>query len=224
MSIDRILSQLLSGGVGAGLAGVLAGGLLTSKVGRKVGKGALELGGAAAIAGLAYTAWQKYQRGNAQGAEGEKSAEPTPTVLRAAGFLPALQQANGEDALARELLRAMLAAARADGKLDTGEWRKLSEHIARAEIGEVERAALYAELEKPVSIDEVVAVATTPARAIELYTASLLAIEVDSAAERGYLAMLAARLGLDEALVASIHREAIPASRAGEVVLPAAPA
>lgn len=208
MSIDRVLSQLLSGGAGAGLAGVLAGGLLTSKAGRKIGKSALELGGAAAIAGLAYAAWRKHQRGLAPSAPATPLAEATPSALRSAGFLPAPRAAEGEDALARDLLRAMLAAARADGKLDASERRKLSEQLARVESDEAERAALYAELERPVSIDEVAAAASTPQRAIELYVASLLAIEVDSAAERGYLAMLAARLELDDELVASLHREA----------------
>ncbi|MBL0901321.1 MAG: DUF533 domain-containing protein, partial [Reyranella sp.] len=39
----------------------------------------------------------------------------------------------------------------------------------------------------------------------ELYAASLLAIDVDNAAERGYLGMLAARLKLDDSLVAHLH-------------------
>ena len=42
-------------------------------------------------------------------------------------------------------------------------------------------------------------------RAAEIYAASLLSIDVDNAAERGYLAMLAARLKLDEGLVAHLH-------------------
>jgi uncharacterized membrane protein YebE (DUF533 family) len=61
MSFDRILSQLLSSPARAGLAGAVAGGLLTSKAGRKLGKRAVELGGIAAIAGLAYTAWRRYE-------------------------------------------------------------------------------------------------------------------------------------------------------------------
>jgi uncharacterized membrane protein YebE (DUF533 family) len=141
--------------------------------------------------------------------------------LRASGFLPAPNAVEGEELLARDLLRAMLAAARADGKLDAAESRVLSEHVLRAELGDAERAALYAELEKPVSLDDVAAAATTPQRAIELYTASLLAIEVDSAAERGYLALLAARLGLDADLVASIHRETTRAPNAADAVRPA---
>ncbi len=220
MSMQSVLSQLLSGRAGAGLAGALAGGLIASKSGRKLGKSALELGGVAAIAGLAYAAWRTHQRGVAHAPPLEREAPMERHALRAAGFLPAPHAIEGEELLARDLLRAMLAAARADGKLDAAESRVLSEHVLRADLGDAERAALYAELEKPVSLDEVAAAATTPQRAIELYTASLLAIEVDSAAERGYLALLAARLGLDADLVSSIHREMTRAPNAPDAVRP----
>jgi uncharacterized membrane protein YebE (DUF533 family) len=43
--------------------------------------------------------------------------------------------------------------------------------------------------------------------AAEIYAASLLAVEVDTAAEKGYLAMLAARLKLPSALVTEIERQ-----------------
>ncbi|HTE38191.1 MAG TPA: DUF533 domain-containing protein, partial [Reyranella sp.] len=42
--------------------------------------------------------------------------------------------------------------------------------------------------------------------------ASLLAVDVDNAAERGYLAMLAARLKLDDALVAHLQQNVAAAS------------
>jgi uncharacterized membrane protein YebE (DUF533 family) len=51
-----------------------------------------------------------------------------------------------------------------------------------------------------------------PGQAAEVYAASLLAIEVDSPAERAYLGLLAARLGLADELVASLHGAAgVPA-------------
>ena len=61
------------------------------------------------------------------------------------------------------------------------------------------------ELRKPLDVDAVAQGARTPEQAAEIYVASLLAIDVDNPAERGYLAMLAARLQLDEKLVAHLH-------------------
>jgi uncharacterized membrane protein YebE (DUF533 family) len=212
MSIDRILSELLSSPARAGLAGAVAGGLLTSKTGRKLGKRAAELGGLAAIAGLAYTAWRRYEtRGGppvtAAGATG-LDAVPQPSVLEAAGFLPPPRQESGGEPLARLLLRAMIAAARADGKLDGDERRRLFDRIGSLDLGDAERAELYAELEKPVTPEQLAGAVAGPAQAAEVYAASLLAIEVDTPAERAYLSLLAGRLGLADELVASLHREA----------------
>jgi uncharacterized membrane protein YebE (DUF533 family) len=214
MDIDRVLSQLLSNPARAGIAGAVAGGLLSSRSGRKLGKKALELGGMAALAGLAYTAWQRHRAGDAGAAE----VAPTQERLRSAGFLPATAAA-GED-LGRSLLRAMIAAARADGRLDVRERSALLEQIGRLELDEAERAELYAEIERPVSIEDVVASAKTPAQAAELYTASLAVTGADAPAERGYLSLLAARLSLDDALVAAIHREFDAARDPGESATP----
>jgi uncharacterized membrane protein YebE (DUF533 family) len=207
MNIDRMLSTLLSSPARAGIAGAVAGGLLTSKGGRKLGKKALELGGMAALAGLAYTAWQRHKQGERAGVE---RVVPTPERLRSAGFLP--QGAAACENFGRALFRAMVAAARADGRLDASERTALLEQMGRLGLGEAERAELYAEIERPVTIEEVVASARTPAQAAELYTASLCATGADTPAERGYLALLAARLGLDDALVVSIEREVGAAS------------
>jgi uncharacterized membrane protein YebE (DUF533 family) len=207
MDIDRILATLLSSPARAGIAGAVAGGLLSSKGGRKLGKQALELGGMAALAGLAYTAWQRHKQGERAGVE---LVAPTPERLRSAGFLP--EGAAASEDFGRALFRAMVAAARADGRLDASERAALLEQIGRLGLGDAERAELYAEIERPVTIEEVVASARTPAQAAELYTASLCATGADTPAERGYLALLAARLGLDDALVASIEREVGAAS------------
>jgi len=203
MNLDRVLKSLLSSPASAGIAGAVAGGLLTSKGGRKIGKKALELGGMAALAGLAYTAWQRHQLG----ASSPEPEPPTKARLRDAGFLPNTSQALGGDDFGAALFRAMVAAARSDGRLDVGERGTLFEQIEKLALSESERAELYAQIESPVTLEQVVASATTRQRAIELYTASRLAIEPDSAAERGYLTLLAARLELGDDLVASIERE-----------------
>ncbi len=44
-----------------------------------------------------------------------------------------------------------------------------------------------------------------PRKPPSFYTVSLLAIDVDNPSERAYLALLAARLRLDEKLVAHLH-------------------
>ncbi len=214
MNTENLLSKILAGGAGSGLAGGLAGGLasglLTSRAGRKLAGKALELGGLAAIAGLAYTAWRRSQ----QGAAAAAGPAEFPVAARIGldrtpeAFLPGPEQADETSALARALLFAMVAAARADGKLDGDERRAISDGLERLGLSDAERAQLHAALERPSDLEWLVAQATTPERAAEIYAVSLLAIEVDTPAERAYLAMLAARLALPEELVASLHREA----------------
>lgn len=212
MDADRILSQLLGSpqgkGFAGGVAGGLAGSLLVSKAGRKLGGKALQLGGLAAIAGLGYAAWRRYQEERTSGAVREAAPAALAELEPPTRFLPPPTQSGAREDLGRTLLQAMIAAARADGRLDGAERRVLFERIAALDLPEPDRAELFAALERPVDVQVLVGAATTQERAVELYTASLLAIEVDTPAERGYLAMLAGALGLPDELVAHVHREA----------------
>ncbi len=208
MSVDRVLSRILGSGAAAGFAGGLAGGvasgLLTSKSGRKLGKKALKAGGIAVVGGLAYAAYRRYQDESAAAAPGAPASpvEPAP-----ASFVPPPHETEQVEALGLTLLRAMVAAAQADGRLDPRERREIHERIDALGLSVAERAVLRAEVDRPVELNGIVTEARTPEVAAEIYTASLLAIDVDTAAERAYLALLAARLGLPDALVESIHRE-----------------
>lgn len=235
MSVDKILGQVLGSGAASGFAGGLAGGLasgmLTSKKGRKAGKKALQVGGIAAVGGLAYAAWSKHRQGQlapastspGTSADQRSDAAPAaaPSVMASPpavpeSFVPSADQPQKSEALGATLLRAMIAAAQADGKLDGDERRALFDKVEQLDLTAAEKAQLFSQLESPVDLGTLVSAATTPEIAAEIYTASVLAIEVDTAAERGYLAMLAARLELPDELVDAIHAEVDGASR-GEV-------
>ena len=64
------------------------------------------------------------------------------------------------------------------------------------------------QLRAPLDLDGIVREASQPEVATEVYAASLLAIDPDHPAEKAYLQMLAARLGLADELVQEIHRTA----------------
>jgi uncharacterized membrane protein YebE (DUF533 family) len=105
------------------------------------------------------------------------------------------------------ILRAMIAAAKADGHIDAAEQQKIFARLDEANLGQAEKAFVVDELRKPLDIDAVVAAATTPELAVEIYTASVLAIDPDDPAEQAYLGMLAARLKLDPGLKKAIETE-----------------
>jgi uncharacterized membrane protein YebE (DUF533 family) len=185
-------------------AGAIAAVLLGTQPGRKAGGAALKLGGLAAIGGLAYKAYQNYQNGR-QPAEPAQADEqvllPPPEDTE---FHPS-QAPQGEAEFALTLVRAMIAAARADGRIDDDEKRRIGEKLSLSGLDAEAESFLKAELESPLDLDTLVAAARTEAQKVELYTASRLAIDADTRAERGYLDLLAGRLGLADQLVDHIE-------------------
>ena len=179
--------------------GAIAAVLLGTGAGRALTGTALKAGGLAAIAGLAYKAYQNYQSGNQPDATktGEPELLPPPSDT---SFHPS-QAPQGEAEFALTLVRAMISAARADGHIDEAESGKIADRLKLAGLDAEAESWLVAELERPVDLDALVASAQTDAQKVELYTASRLAIEPETRAERGYLDMLAGRLKLPDPLV-----------------------
>ncbi|RWM12040.1 MAG: tellurite resistance TerB family protein [Mesorhizobium sp.] len=181
-------------------AGALAAVLLGTGTGRQVTGAAIKLGGLAAIGGLAYKAYQNYKNGAepAQApATGEPELLPPP---KDTAFDPS-QAPQGEAEFTLMLVRAMISAAKADGHVDDEERQKIADKLKLAGIGADAEKFLMTELESPLDLDTLVASAKTDAQKLELYTASRLTIDPNTRTERGYLDLLAGRLGLPDALV-----------------------
>lgn len=206
--LNKFLNSGAAGGVlGGALAGTLTS-LLTGKHGKKVAKSALKVGGLAAVGGLAYMAYKRYQQQT--GASPVLQGEPVPSGLAQeppveSGFLPATGDTASRDALGLVLVRAMIAAAKADGHIDQREHQRIFDQLNKVDLSAESKAFLLEELGKPLDIDAIVKLAVTPEVATEIYTASLLALDVDTPAEQAYLQMLAARLNLAPTLVEQIH-------------------
>ncbi|KAA0701059.1 tellurite resistance TerB family protein [Neorhizobium sp. P12A] len=178
----------------------IAGVLLGTKTGRSIATNALTLGGLAAIAGLGYQAYRNYKAGEEPQSQPETQKQPQLLPPPSdSGFSTTPAIASNDFALT--LVRAMIAAARADGHIDEAERRQILGKIGQAGLGAEAEAFIGRELANPVDIDAIVAAATTEEQRVEIYTASRLAIEPDTRAERGYLDLLAGRLGLADALV-----------------------
>src|SRR3954452_10824485 len=135
-------------------AGALVAVLLGTGTGRQVTGTALKLGGIAAIGGLAYKAYQNYKNGDkpAEAAAQDPALLPPPEDT---AFHPS-QAPQGEAEFALTLVRAMIAAANADGHIDEGERKKIGDKLALSGIGPEAEQFLNAEIEKPLSIDELV--------------------------------------------------------------------
>jgi uncharacterized membrane protein YebE (DUF533 family) len=200
-NIDQILKSLQSDpntqrNAMSGAAGLAAGMLLSGgKPGKLLGS-AVKAGALVAVGGLAYKAWQNYQQ----------SQPGAPQAPSEDAFIPA--DASGHEELGKTLVRAMIAAAKADGRIDAKEKEAIFERLKAMNLSAEEKAWVFDELSSPLDINAVVARADTPAHAAEIYAASLVAISADTAAEQAYLEALAVKLRLDPALIAEIHRTA----------------
>lgn len=182
--------------------GAIVAMLLGTKTGRSLGGSALKLGGMAAIAGLGYQAWKNYQAGQTP-AGGAGTA-----VTGAAEVLPppsdsefSVEPAAVSNDFAQSLIRVMIAAARADGHVDDAERTRIHDKLALSGLGDDAVDFLDDELRKPVDLDALVGTAVTEPQKVELFTAARLAIDPDTRAERGFLDLLAGRLGLPDPLV-----------------------
>src|SRR6185437_12183339 len=150
------------------------------------------------------------------------TATPQDAVAIEPRFLPAAAPAADGQAFELVLVRAMIAAAKADGHIDATEQRRIFQHVEGQGLDAEAKAFVFDALSAPVGVTEIAAAARTPEQAAELYLASRVAIDPDQPAERAYLDALAHRLSLPPGLAAHLDRqvEAAISSAAGDEDLP----
>ncbi|CBS90066.1 tellurite resistance TerB family protein [Azospirillum lipoferum] len=102
------------------------------------------------------------------------------------------------DAKALLLIRAMIAAANADGRISPDEQRRILDSLDAAQADLEDRRIVEAELRSPRPMDDIVREVRDPDTAEQVYLASELAVRGGSEVDRQYLAYLAARLGLSD--------------------------
>lgn len=189
-----------------GAATAILGGL-GSLVMKKGGIGNIaKLGGLALIGSMAYKAYQDYQAGRTP----LEASVPSQVAPQGSGFEP--QAATDDNAML--LIRAMIAAAAADGTIDASERTRILAGIQEAGLDDEAAAWLDREMANPASIDSLAKGAATPQLAAQVYMAARIAIDPDHAAEQRFLAGLASMLGLAPDLVRQIDATARQATQA----------
>lgn len=210
MSSMGIPGGLAGGAAAAGVIGLLLGG----KKARKLAGSAVGYGGAAALGALAYRAWQNYQAGQGAPQTAPSASLPAPTRAEIEAtderFLPSQPAADGKP-FGIALVRAMVAAAKADGHMDGTEQAAIFQAVERAGLDAEAKAALFDAMNAPADPATIASLAATPEQAAELWLSARLSIEPDQPAERAFLEALGHRLGLAPALRANLEREAAAA-------------
>ena len=177
--------NLAAGGIGA-LLGALMGGSNSPTMNT--------LGGS--MMGLLGMMAYKALSGSMSGSSGAVSqAQYTP---------PSSQQQNSD---AEIILTAMIDAAKSDGQIDSDEMRKIMDTMKSSGTGQEGMNYVIAKLQGPMETGKIVAaVQGRPDLAAQVYSASLMAIDVDTDAERMYLDKLARAMGLSPAVVRNIEQ------------------
>lgn len=178
------LSRGEVGGIGA-IAGALLGG---RSVKGAVGGGAMALLGTLALSALKN--WQS-QAGGA----------PAST--------PKLSEAEVRQMTAPETaelcLRGMIEAVKSDGAIAPEEIERITGKIQEDGITAEEQRFVVAQLARPVDVEGLIAAIPNREVGAQVYAAALMAISVDTDAERAFLARLAEGAGLNAEPVRSLH-------------------
>ncbi|WP_407496573.1 tellurite resistance TerB family protein [Pseudooceanicola sp. MF1-13] len=205
------LPQGLAGGAAAGSLVAL---LLGTKKGRKLGGKALKYGGLAAVGGLAYKAYRDWQTQQPSGQEADPLSLPRPPAD--SGFdLENDTDASGQD-FRLSVMRAMISAAKSDDHIDADEHARIHARIDDLGLGSAEKAAMFDYFAAPADPAAIAGLARTTEQKAEIYLASALAIDPDTAQEQAYLDALSHALDMPQGLRGHLDLEAAAARRQAE--------
>lgn len=104
------------------------------------------------------------------------------------------------DELALRLIQVMIAAAHADGGMDSDEEGKILDRLQGQGLSQEERRFILTEMHAPKSIELLVAGINDPRVAQTMYSLAVSAVVVDTAEERAWLDRLATALTISEGM------------------------
>jgi uncharacterized membrane protein YebE (DUF533 family) len=171
------------------------------------GAGAMSIFGTLAAQAIEY-AKQMMSGAGAQGAARTPQLNMDDATAVIAGMR---RPANAEEEkqvldVATLTVRAMINAAKADGRIDDQEAQRVVGKMQEDGVTDEERNFVMDELRKPMETDAIVRAVPNQQVAAQIYAASLMAIEVDTDAERRYMQDLASKLGMNQEVAAYLQR------------------
>ncbi len=195
MPIDKIMKTVNENpGLKGALGGAAGGALVTAMMGNKTARKVAKTGGLMALGGLAWQAYRSYQ---------ESNPEAAPELSEQSFELDAESSANEIDLI----VRAMIAAAHADGQLDDEERTKIWDHALKSEFSTSQLEALSQEINHPVGVAQLAVMAQGMEQKLEVYTASKLVIGDEQEGGAVYLRDLAEALALPRGLILALNQE-----------------
>lgn len=210
--VSNLSSKIPGGLVGGAAAGGIMALLVGNKSARNFAGKAATYGGAAMLGGLAYKALQNYRdntRANTGPAETIASSETHSSQSELAFHQQAISSAhNQQQSFELILMKAMIAAAKADGHIDNQEQQRIFQAVQKMDLSAADKGLLFDCMQQDVSVEELAASTNSIELKAEIYLASCLVIDPDHAAEREHLDRLAGALELPDQLTFQLEQQA----------------
>jgi uncharacterized membrane protein YebE (DUF533 family) len=204
---EATLDGMKKGAIAAGVLAILLG----TQSGRKLTGSALKIGSLAAVGGIAWKTWQNWQE-----QQSKKAAEATEVAEAAMAELPktlSVDKLEGRAAEERSqiLVKAMIAAAKSDGKMSDDETDTINQQINKLGLGDNIESVLKAGVVTPLSAKSVAKMADDKEIAAEIYIVSMLVTNIENEKEKKYMDSLAGALELPAEVVQELegYRDAV---------------
>ncbi|WP_396587173.1 tellurite resistance TerB family protein [Bermanella sp. R86510] len=203
----NVSNKFGSFGTGAAIGGVAAL-LLGSKKARRFAGSAAKVGGAAVIGGLAFQAFKNWQQSKVLDNSNMTDAPDVADKLLAHPESAFEDEVTTDKDFQLTLIKAMIAAAKADGHIDDVEQHRIFSVIESMPQEHDFKYMIMDLLRKPTSILELVEKAMSFEQRTEVYLVSCFAIDVDNEAEHQYLKQLGTALCLPNDLTLELQNQA----------------
>lgn len=186
---DAMVSGIGKGAIAGGLLALMLG----TRAGRKVTGKVVKYGSLAAAAAVAYKTYQAWHAKIRGESSGMSINDLDDTAAEHRGLL---------------LIRAMIAAANADGHIDDRELKAIQKQLADLDLDEESVAMLQSEFAQPLTPEQLAGQVDSTVAASEIYLLSSLVVDETNPAERDYLSRLATALRMPVDLVERLEAQA----------------
>lgn len=203
-ALGRVAKNIPGGVAGGAAAGGIMALVMGNKSARKFAGRAAAVGGLALLGGLAYKGYQNWKGNRAPQSAELATASDIETQHEA--YMPD----TGDQGVPLELtlIKAMIAAAKADGHIDSEEQTRIFDAVEQMNLPADQKGIVFDALRSSISVRQLASAVRSLEHKSEVYLASCLAIDPDHPAERDYLDALAAALQLPEGLPEHLESQA----------------
>ena len=202
-ALNKLTSNIPGGLVGGAAAGGIMALLMGNKSARKFAGKAATYGGAAMLGGLAFKAYQNWQKNSTEELSSADAINTNHSVQNVSAFTESL-----EPAFELTVIKAMIAAAKADGHIDDIEQRRIFKAVDQMDLSYEIKGMVLDLLRQPISVEELAKGIESMEQKSEVYLASCLAITPDHPAEQAHLDKVAKALELPQGLAHELQWQA----------------